>query len=1081
MLPDPFHSPGWFRALTLGERIAALRAAGEGALQAIADPELAARRLQRWQSQPPFGDRSLFARRLAMDGVSEPDLSTVLGEPIEALRDRCATAPPWLSELASAFSRPGPGGEPLQPSGGEQASFLDVIRPLLDQAIARLRQHVAALAGSRAELPFDPATVVQICAAQLPESLMMLLSRTLVLELNVARLEGQLTGDSPQERFQSFARRLREADVARALLEEYPVLARQAVKGLERWLTVSGEWLHRLCDDWAAIRAALHPGGDPGPLVELHGAGDTHRGGRRVLIARFASGFRLVYKPKPLAADLHFQELLAWLDERGATPPFQTLRLLDRGEYGWVEHVAPRGCTSAAEIERFYERLGGYLALFYALEATDFHAENLLAAGEHPMPIDLEALFHPRLKGPAQPEAGDAASRALDHSVARVGLLPERIWATADSPGVDMSGMSNPEGQLTPFSVPRWKDPATDTMQLVRQRVPMLGTTNQPTLDGAPVNLLHHAEAIGTGFRRTYRLLLGHRDELLAEEGPLARFADDEVRVILRMTQTYHSLLRESFHPDVLRDALDRDRLLDRLWVQVQVAPHLETVIPAERADLLQGDLPMFVTRPQARDLWTSRNERIPDFFSESGLALARDKVRGLSEADLARQLWIIRASLATVATGVESVARRAGAAGDTPRAVDRERLLAGARAIGDRLETLAIRGERNATWLGLNLLDEQHWTVTPLGVDLYDGLPGVALFLAQLGAATGEERYAALARAALATLDTQVPQMKGHWSSIGAFSGWGGIVYALTHLAALWSEPARLDEAERLVELLPDLVARDDQLDVIGGSAGCIGALLGLYRARPASRTLAAAIACGDHLHGRAEAMPEGQGRAIPASGARGPLSGFSHGAAGMAWALLELAAVSGQERFRTTALEMIRYERTLFSREAQNWLDLREWAAREGGAAEPHRCATFWCHGAPGIGLGRLCSLQRVDDPATQEEIAAAVRTTSRSGFGHNHSLCHGDLGNLELLLHASRLPGGQRWRDDLERVTSRIVASIEADGWLCGNPLNVESPGLMTGLAGIGHGLLRLADPARVPSVLVLAPPLTEAASR
>jgi lantibiotic modifying enzyme len=29
-------------------------------------------------------------------------------------------------------------------------------------------------------------------------------------------------------------------------------------------------------------------------------------------------------------------------------------------------------------------------------------------------------------------------------------------------------------------------------------------------------------------------------------------------------------------------------------------------------------------------------------------------------------------------------------------------------------------------------------------------------------------------------------------------------------------------------------------------------------------------------------------------------------------------------------------------------------------------------------------------------------------------------------------------------------------------------------MTGLAGIGYGLLRLADPARVPSVLTLAPP-------
>jgi lantibiotic modifying enzyme len=32
----------------------------------------------------------------------------------------------------------------------------------------------------------------------------------------------------------------------------------------------------------------------------------------------------------------------------------------------------------------------------------------------------------------------------------------------------------------------------------------------------------------------------------------------------------------------------------------------------------------------------------------------------------------------------------------------------------------------------------------------------------------------------------------------------------------------------------------------------------------------------------------------------------------------------------------------------------------------------------------------------------------------------------------------------------------------------------PGMMTGLAGIGYGLLRLAEPERVPSVPVLEPP-------
>ena len=35
-------------------------------------------------------------------------------------------------------------------------------------------------------------------------------------------------------------------------------------------------------------------------------------------------------------------------------------------------------------------------------------------------------------------------------------------------------------------------------------------------------------------------------------------------------------------------------------------------------------------------------------------------------------------------------------------------------------------------------------------------------------------------------------------------------------------------------------------------------------------------------------------------------------------------------------------------------------------------------------------------------------------------------------------------------------------------------VETPGLMVGLAGIGYELLRLADPAVIPSILLLEPP-------
>jgi len=93
----------------------------------------------------------------------------------------------------------------------------------------------------------------------------------------------------------------------------------------------------------------------------------------------------------------------------------------------------------------------------------------------------------------------------------------------------------------------------------------------------------------------------------------------------------------------------------------------------------------------------------------------------------------------------------------------------------------------------------------------------------------------------------------------------------------------------------------------------------------------------------------------------------------------------------------------------------------------------------------------------------------------------LCHGDLGNLDLLLEAADASPDSIWAAKAQQLASGILHSIEQNGWLCGNPLAVESPGLMTGIAGIGYGLLRCSEPARVPSVLSLAPPLSPLGGR
>jgi lantibiotic modifying enzyme len=74
----------------------------------------------------------------------------------------------------------------------------------------------------------------------------------------------------------------------------------------------------------------------------------------------------------------------------------------------------------------------------------------------------------------------------------------------------------------------------------------------------------------------------------------------------------------------------------------------------------------------------------------------------------------------------------------------------------------------------------------------------------------------------------------------------------------------------------------------------------------------------------------------------------------------------------------------------------------------------------------------------------------------------------------LQAARILPDSHLQSEAELVASALLTTIECNGWICANPAGVESPGLMTGIAGIGYGFLRFADPDRVPSVLALEPP-------
>ncbi|GEO03592.1 type 2 lantibiotic biosynthesis protein [Adhaeribacter aerolatus] len=1061
------------KALTLKERASFVRNIN---LAPQPEGEATSKLAEKWKMRYPFSEGEYFGKKLQQYNLTEAQFNTLTSAPLNILKDfipynqiglqrKLSLLNTGISENYTFFSEKYLSRVPV-------AGFLDFVEPLIREAVQRLTADIAAkVASGTWGQAFAIENIKNHLVDNIPAKLYEMVNRTLVLEMNIARLNNELTGETPAERFNSFIQLIRTPERRQALAEEYPVLIRQISDYLDSWYQNSTLFLERLHTDWPQLQSVFGIAENDIVNKIITSAGDRHRGGQTVTIVTFASGKKVVYKPRPLAVESHFQELLQWYNQKGVTNPFKILIILNREIYGWVEFIEHTTCQTKEELQQYYHRYGSLLAILYSINATDFHLENIIAAGEHPVLIDIESLFHPNMVHKNHGVYSDIFNQ-LELSVLKVQLLPMRLYLNDQNEGIDVGGLNDSAGKLSPMAAPVWIADATDEMKLVQQQIVYQGSKNVALLHGEKSDFFQYADQIEAGFRHTYQIIRQSKTELLAAGSILDMFANDHIRVMYRQTATYTQILYASFHPDFLRDAYERDILFDKLWEEAPGRPDVEKVIDAEQVALHKMDIPVFVTKPNAKNLWLDDNQCVPDFYEATGLEQVCYKIENLSAADCEKQCWFIRASLSSSApveqhhtAAVNYLAQEL-----TSEATAAE-LIAAAKKIGDRLQSLAFITEDNANWIGL-VLRGKNYDINPLAMDLYSGLPGVTLFLAYLGYVTGEPKYTCLAQQSLNTIiSTADDYMADNFvKRLGMFDGWIGIIYLYTHLGILWQRADLLDQAEVVTRFLDPYLPAGKDVDIVTGSAGMILSLLALYRVRPSEATLNLAIKLGRHLADNAIAMPTGKAWKIEG---QQPLAGFAHGNAGIAYALSKLYLLTRQEQFKILALDGIQYERTLFVPERNNWLDLRKAST---STPESHNDMVAWCTGAAGIGLARLKMLDFLHDNQVVEEIEAAIQTTTHQGFGRNHSLCHGDFGNLELLADAAAIFEDEALQAKTGKITQVLLQSIQEHGLLCGTAQNIEIPGFMTGIAGIGYQMLRLSGAASLPSILLLDPPVT-----
>jgi lantibiotic biosynthesis protein len=406
------------------------------------------------------------------------------------------------------------------------------------------------------------------------------------------------------------------------------------------------------------------------------------------------------------------------------------------------------------------------------------------------------------------------------------------------------------------------------------------------------------------------------------------------------------------------------------------------------------------------------------------------------------------------------------------------ETFLAAADSIGQGIVADAVWHDGRCSWIGAVVDREQPWrsVYRALEANVYDGTAGVGLFLAHLAGVTGDQDVHRTAVGALRHALERAPDLPPPRRD-GFHAGSLGIAWAAARVATLLDE----EELCARARAVPRSPSTGDRCpDVILGSAGSILAMLALSDELERPALVEDAVASGEDLIGCATITDQGWSWATPDRRHRRHLCGLSHGAAGIGWALLELYAATGEERFRLGATGAFAYERSWLDERTGTWPDLRISGQRRDQARRIASPAVgTWCHGEGGIALTRLRAVEVLGSEACARDADLALEATRRHVAGtlpyeiDHLTLCHGAAGSADVLVCAEAALGG-RWRDAAGLAAQLGRVALERHDttgteWPCA-AAGAKTPGLFLGLSGIGWWLLRLYDHG-IPSPLLM----------
>ena len=789
------------------------------------------------------------------------------------------------------------------------------------------------------------------------------------------------------------------------------------------------------------------------------GEGDFHDGKCTCKLS-FSNGTYIFYKPRSLKIDIEILQFFIGFQKSIGRDFFYQVKNIDKGIYGWSEAVNIIECSSENEVKNHYEGMGVLTALTHALKIEDIIKDNIISTGGRIALIDLECSLGARLdlNIDALYKFNNLAGEIYRNSVINTGIIPRYTYKSLKEDGES-------DGSLSSVYSRRNNEYEKGINKQIH-----LSENHIPKLFGKSNFISEYFNDYLNGFNIGYDAIVNQNNDFIQFVLKLES-REIETRVIYRATKVYSAFINQVFNSKYLKSFEHRDNLLNRLFKSEYTGFPYE-VIKSEIQQLKAYNIPAFKKKIGINLIHTFSgiSLNIP-YSNKSDIDQVIARIETLGAEDYNIQFKIIIQSL-KIFEGVNY------------REPIPEFTLVNNISIyqNHSVENLIhglldfIYNQLYIDYHSVSILDTYHnakemMAIGPIGSGLAVGTDGLALIFAFYGKMFNQYKYTEIAKKIVSNNAIQFSAFANDDRNVkiipeftfSSFHAPGSILYASKVLEFLNLGFCTSDQFdEDIYQYYKKWIYKDDKFDYLLGSCGAIFLFYQLYQKNQDNRYKEIISLCAETLIQNVIHISED--KVCWSSEKFINLGGFSHGTSSYCVALLYAYDSLKIQQYYDMFEKALNYDHSLFSKEYNQYSDMRFYPEFQSGHA--------WAHGSAGIGLSRLMISEILPNyPGISDEINVCRMNTDIDLLSvREFDINSGFAGNLEALMAMNNYCGiSNEYVNEIvqNKVNSYLMnpnslATIDNHVHLFFN----------IGISGLAYSLLKYLDPSSIPSMIIMS---------